>query len=208
MSLCQACVEGLSDEELATMLLDGREDLLHAKYFRDAKVKASGIVHDDALAEDIVVEVFHQAISRISQLRNRKSLRSWLFVSVVREALHRGKRRARMVPIDPIDLDGNKGTEISHPVGQLQVTRPDGPDVLLDAKGRRLALTEALAELPEIQRVIAYREMVRWSVGEQYVPTQQELAEILGVSRDAYQRLRIKAMNDLQEALSKWRIGR
>jgi len=195
-------MEELSDEELVMMLLEGKEDslgLLYAKHSRWATTVAQGVVKDGALAEDIVAKVFYRACEKISSLKNRRGLKSWLFRSVFREALLQGKRRARMVLIEPEQLGRGKGAEVSALVAPPRVTRRDRPDRLLDRKELRLGLMDGLAALPDLQRPVAYRELVRWALGEQYVPTQQELADLMGVSRDAYQRLRMKAKNDLRE---------
>jgi RNA polymerase sigma factor (sigma-70 family) len=201
-------VEELSDEELATMLLEGKEDalaLLYAKHSGRATAVAQGIVKDGSLAEDIVAKVFYRACEKVGSLKNRGNLKSWLFRSVVREAVLQGKRRARMLPIEPDEPDHDKRVEISTPVAPPLVDRRDLADRLYDKKLLRFALMEGLAVLGDFEKLVAYRELVRWGLGEQYVPTQQKLAELMGMSRDAYQRLRSKAMNDLKKALSERR---
>jgi RNA polymerase sigma-70 factor, ECF subfamily len=140
------------------------------------------LLGDRGEAEDVAQEVMLRAWRGIGQFRGRSSYFTWLYRIAMNEANRALDKRARRPPGVPLGPD------------ELQLPAPatDEPSRRAEANELRMALSQALAELPPpLRAAIVLRDVEGLST--------QEAAEIAGVSQAAFKsrvhqaRLRVRA---------------
>jgi RNA polymerase sigma-70 factor (ECF subfamily) len=140
------------------------------------------LLGDAGEAEDVAQEVMLRAWQGITRFQGRSSYFTWLYRIAVNEANRALDRRARRPPGGPIGA-----SELDLPTSSA-----DDPSHRAESSELRLALREALAQLPPAQRTaIVLRDVEGLST--------QEAAEIAGVGQAAFKsrlhqaRLRVRA---------------
>jgi RNA polymerase sigma-70 factor (ECF subfamily) len=170
-------------------------------------------VRSHASAEEVVQETWLAALRGVDRFEGRASLKTWLFRILVNIARTRGVRDARTVTfsdvarseasgdevaVDPSRFQGTEGAQPGHWGANAPEPWRLSPDrgVLRDELLSHLQ--EALAKLPESQRVvITLRDVEGW--------TSREVCNALEISktnqRVLLHRARIKARRALNEYL-------
>jgi RNA polymerase sigma-70 factor (ECF subfamily) len=124
--------------------------------FRTLWLLAISIVHDAALAEDVVQEAATIAYQKLDQFRAETSFVAWMGAIVRNVAMNRARkqRRDRSVPMDPVSLErfGHEaGANCARRAGTCteEVGTPDYPAEATEVD-RRVA--EALGDVAETAR--------------------------------------------------------
>ena len=184
-------MDGPARDELARRIAEGALDAVAEAYeLHHAAVRgfARRLVGDEAVAEDLVHEVFVTLPSAIKSFRHDSSLRTFLISIAVNHARHHiraaGRRRAAMTRLS------------EHPAP------PSPPTPEEDTIRRRLALSlsRALDGLPDDQRVA----FVLCEVEER---SSSEVAEIVGAPEATVRTRLFHARRKLRESLSKEALG-
>ena len=171
-------VKQLQNEKTATKAF---ETLLHT--FTEPvywQIRKMVLNHDDA--NDIVQNVFLKAWSNLHNFRGEAKLSTWLYKIAVNESinfLNKEKHRAQTV------VDGE---EESSPLRNLEA------DEYFDGDALQLELQEAIASLPEKQRLVfnmRYYDEMKY----------EEMSEILGTSVGALKASYHHAVKKLTERL-------
>ncbi len=137
--------EGKAIARLKRGDVGGLETLVR-RYQVQAVRAAYLIIHDRALAEDIVQAAFLRAYERIGQFDARRPFGPWFLRSVVNDAIKASTRRERQVSLQ----DGARGEGTS--LADLLPDPNPGPVHLAEAAETRQAVWDALGELPPAQR--------------------------------------------------------
>ena len=170
-----------SDDVLAKAVAAGDDHAFGALYARHAGTLerlASGMVHDRHRAQDLVQEVFLQALERMRSPQGPPvALRPWL-LRVARNRCIDELRRIRPLPVAEPSLSADPGTQ------------PDAMEQL-HARARLDAVTNAVAELPQQQR-----EALIWR--EFGGDTADEIGERIGVSRLAVESTLFRARTSVR----------
>jgi len=96
----------MEDSELVQRLQEGDRrsfDLIYEKYHLQLYKNAWLISGNRMDAEDILQETFVTAWKHIRELKNRESLKAWLFRIMTREAFRAGKRGSKEIPDEFIE---------------------------------------------------------------------------------------------------------
>jgi RNA polymerase sigma-70 factor (ECF subfamily) len=127
-------------------------------------------VHDIAMAEDIVQDVFQSYwVARTE--REVHGLRIYLYSAVKKRVLNQ-RRHARVVQLAVVRSD------IEEPLGHSEAARD--PNETVDSNDLRKVLNRVLAELPEARRRVV---LLRWKHQMSY----PEIAQLLHISVSAAQ---------------------
>ena len=140
------------------------------------------LLGDRGEAEDVAQEVMLRAWRGIGHFRGRSSYFTWLYRIAMNEANRALEKRARRPP----------GVSLGPDELQLSAPAADEPSRRAEANELRMALSQALAELPPpLRAAIVLRDVEGLST--------QEAAHIAGVSQAAFKsrlhqaRLRVRA---------------
>ena len=140
------------------------------------------LLGDRGEAEDVAQEVMLRAWRGIGQFRGRSSYFTWLYRIAMNEANRALEKRARRAP----------GVSLGPDELQLPAPAADEPSRQAEANELRMALSQALAELPPpLRAAIVLRDVEGLST--------QEAAEIAGVGQAAFKsrlhqaRLRVRS---------------
>jgi len=116
------------------------------------------IVHDRALAEDLVQTAFLRAYDRIGQFDEARPFAPWFLRSVVNDAVKAATRRGRQVSLDA-PLAGANGVSDEGAAALAELLADPGPDpeTLAEAAERREAVWRALEQLPPAERAAVVR---------------------------------------------------
>lgn len=150
---------------------------------------ALGIVQNAEDAEDIAQEVFVQVYQSISSFKGESKFSTWLYRITVTKSLdhvRKKKRKKRFAFVRSIFGEQN----------EVLVNPPDfyHPGVVLDNKEDAAVLFNAIAELPENQRVAFTLNKVE---GLSY----QEVSEIMKSTVSSVESLMHRAKNNLKKKL-------
>jgi RNA polymerase sigma-70 factor (ECF subfamily) len=139
------------------------------------------LVSDDALAEDLVSEVFLDVWRKAASFEARSSVSTWLLAIARYKALSARRRRT------DAELDEKTASTVADPA--------DDPEVLLQQKNRVEALRHALARLsPEHGEVI---DLVYY-----HGKTIKEVAEIVGINEATVKTRMFYARSKLAELVA------
>ena len=167
-----------SDQVLIERILERESDsfevLVH-RYGQDIRRQVSSIVRDDAVAEDLIQEVFLRVWTRAAQWNGKGPFRAWLFRIATNLALNHlrtvRRRRERPLEIKPTALDEDGEDRVP---GWMIDTSTLGPQAVLEQSEQRTTLRRFIDELPEEKREVL--RMVYDAEAEI-----REVAESLGV---------------------------
>jgi RNA polymerase sigma-70 factor (ECF subfamily) len=125
------------------------EVLLHRDYLvRFARRK----LHDPALAEDVVHDVFEAVLGARASFGGRSALRSWLVGILKNKLVDLIRERVRFSPLDgEEDEDGGAGS--------LRASEGPGPDDVAEQREQLDLVMARIAQLPE-----GLREVMEWRV--------------------------------------------
>jgi RNA polymerase sigma-70 factor (ECF subfamily) len=153
-----------SDERLVEALRAGDEGAfqqLVATYHGPLMRLARNYVASAAVAEEVVQDTWVAVLEGIARFRGASSLKTWIFRILVNRATTRGVREHRSVPFSAlVATDEDEGPTVSADrftadgswaVAPRPFDLPEDRTALLEL---RLQLRQALAELPERQRII------------------------------------------------------
>lgn len=176
----------MTDAELAALAMAGDREAfgeLVLRFAGQARRVAQAILRDPDDADDAAQDGFLSALKHLGRYDPARPFGPWLMRIVANAAADR-RRRRKVRRTDPIPLTA--------------ASRRAGPDVEADRTGFRDALKDALAELPERQRIA----VVLFDV-EGY--SHREIAETLGVPEGTVRSDVFHARRTLRAALAPWR---
>jgi len=130
-------------------------------YDRSLRRFARMFVSTDALADDVVSEVWLAVLTGLDRFEGRSSLRTWIFRIASNIAKTRGVRESRSVPLSSLGGRDEDGPTVD-PSRFVQEGWWSGPPRPWDADAARIALDdEAMARiqaeidrLPDVQRMV------------------------------------------------------
>lgn len=168
--------EGLSDESLMRRYLEGDTSAFQTLLHRHGQKIYNFILRtmgDRQVAEDLLQEVMLRVVRSAASFQGQSKFTTWLYTiarNMCIDARRRGKFR-KTVPLDaPLSRDDDGGATL---LDRVADQRP-GQDSLARDHRFRVALEQALAQLPEEQReVFVMRELE----GLKF----REIAEIVGI---------------------------
>ncbi len=139
---------------------------------------AQDFVRTRSVAEEVVQETWLAVLNGIDRFERRSSLKTWVFRILVNTAKTRGVREARTVPFSALVDEGNeravpeerfRGADDEWPGHWASPPRSldTVPEERLLARETRGRIAEALATLPESQRVVVtLRDVAGWDADE------------------------------------------
>jgi RNA polymerase sigma-70 factor, ECF subfamily len=159
-----SAVDFSTDDRLVEALRAGDEDAfqqLLAMYHGPLMRLARNYVSSAAVAEEVVQDTWVAVLDGIDRFRGASSLKTWIFRILVNRAMTRGVREHRSVPFSSLTpgeedegptVSADRFTaEGSWAVAPRPFELPEDRAALLELREQ---LREALAELPERQRLV------------------------------------------------------
>jgi RNA polymerase sigma-70 factor, ECF subfamily len=202
------------DQSLVERAREGDEDAFAAlvrRYTPMLMRLARMYVPTDALAEDVVQETWIAVLRGLDRFEGRSAFKTWLFRILVNRAKTRGVREHRSIPF--ASVGGGEGVE-----GEFEGEGPtvdpsrftsqgawtsapadwhDDPEASLESEEALRIVREAIAELPERQRiVITLRDLEGLS--------SDEVRNVLDVSETNQRVLLHRARTRVRKALEDW----
>lgn len=173
-----------SDGELVQQVLSGKRpafDQLIGRYQRQAVAVSYRLLGNSQDALEVTQDAFLKAFTSLGTLQKPEAFGGWLMRIVSNLSLNyrRSRKTRSQLPLD--DLLGQSGSEQSETStagGSEWMARNDDPLHALSSKEMGKRLQDALAELPEKQRMA----IVLFAIQEM---PQKEVAEALGCSVEA-----------------------
>jgi RNA polymerase sigma-70 factor, ECF subfamily len=168
-------------------------------------------VPTDALAEDVVQETWVAVLRGLDRFEGRSSFKTWLFRILVNRAKTRGVREHRSIPFASVgsgeggegyeDGDGPTVDPSRFTSEGAWTTAPrdwhDDPELSLESEEALRIAREAIAELPERQRiVITLRDLEGLS--------SDEVRNVLDVTETNQRVLLHRARAKVRKALEDW----
>jgi RNA polymerase sigma-70 factor (ECF subfamily) len=203
------------DQSLVERARDGDEDafaVLVRRYSPMLMRLARMYVPTDALAEDVVQETWVAVLRGLDRFEGRSSFKTWLFRILVNRAKTRGVREHRSIPFasvgggsgagdDDGDGDGPAVDPSRFTSAGAWTSAPadwhDDPEASLESEEALRIAREAIAELPERQRiVITLRDLEGLS--------SDEVRNVLDVSETNQRVLLHRARTKVRKALEDW----
>ena len=151
---------------------------------------ALGIVQNEADAEDITQEVFVKVYEGLKDFRREASISTWIYRITISTALDFEKQKKRQ----------KRGGLLRRVFGNNEAEEsPDfnHPGVTLDKKEDASVLFFAIKKLPEKQKTAFLLHKIEGL-------TNNEIAEILGISLQAAESLQVRAKNNLRNYLKEY----
>jgi RNA polymerase sigma-70 factor (ECF subfamily) len=201
----------VSDDRTVAGLRAGDERAfreLFARTYSMMKRVARGYVASDAVAEEIVQETWMAVVTGIDRFESRSTLGTWIFSILTNQAKTHCARERRALPFSSIapvgaqetavDPDRFQSDDETWPGHWATPPRPwEKPDRRLLALEAREHLKEALAQLPERQRVIVGLRDVDGHSAE-------EVCELLDLSHENQRVLLHRGRSRLRAELDKY----
>lgn len=198
------------DQSLVERARDGDEDAFAALVRRYSPMLmrlARMYVPTDALAEDVVQETWVAVLRGLDRFEGRSSFKTWLFRILVNRAKTRGVREHRSIPFASVGVDGDEDGE-GPTIDPSRFTSEgawtsapadwhDDPEASLESEEALRIAREAIAELPERQRiVITLRDLEGLS--------SDEVRNVLDVTETNQRVLLHRARTKVRKALEDW----
>jgi RNA polymerase sigma-70 factor, ECF subfamily len=183
------------EEELIRQICAGQTELfctLIAPYQRTVYSVAYSVLNNAADAEEVVQEVFLNALKSLSNFRAESKFSTWLIQITINEARWRVRRnRAHLYH----SLNDSSKSEDSDCVPRDLADWREIPSEALARKELRENIEQALRTLRPIYReVLVLRDVEHFSV--------TETAEALGISKDLVKTRLLRARLKMREALA------
>ncbi|CAG0981215.1 ECF RNA polymerase sigma factor SigW [Planctomycetaceae bacterium] len=183
------------DNELMKRVARGDDEAFKLLFERHNRLAWSVIYRqlgNVAASEDLVQEAFLRVYRAAPKYEPSAKFSTWLYTVVTNLCLNYKRDRAR----DRLRLVGSDEDEQGNTLEQLAAIEPDehADD---DAAKRTQAVKEAIAELPENQRMALI-------LSRYEEKSYEEVAEILGVTVAAVKSLTSRARTTLKEKLQRW----
>ena len=140
-------------------------------------------VHQKEVAEDIVSDVFAQCWVRRRELRDVRSINTYLFVAVKNHSLNHLKKYSTLHLVQMEETE------------EVRLVKPPTPDELLEKKELFFKMERAIEELPQQCRII-FRLVKEEGIKH------KEVAEILDISPRTVQTQIFRAMKKLSVVLA------
>jgi RNA polymerase sigma-70 factor (ECF subfamily) len=175
------------DRTLAVRAADGDVRAFEAivrRYGRLMRVYARRILNSNADVDDVVQEAFVQAWSKLPELIEPASIKTWLMRIVANRSIDRIRRRREHADIDVV-------AEYAAPESQ-------SPHARAQAASLGEALSAALSELPEEQRRC-------WVLREIAGLSYSDIGEELGLPASTVRGLIARARRNLIREMEGWR---
>lgn len=201
----------VDDQELVERARSGDEEafaLLVRHYSPMLLRLARMYVPTDALAEDVVQETWVAVVRGLERFEGRSSFKTWLFRILVNRAKTRGVREHRSIPFASVgganDEDGDEGPTVDPSRFTSEgawTSAPadwrDDPETALDSAEALRVAREAIAELPERQKiVITLRDLEGLS--------SDEVRNVLDLTETNQRVLLHRARAKVRKALEDW----
>src|SRR5688572_16441335 len=103
IQLLSSQLGALTDEEIATKVLDGETELfeiLMRRHNRRLFRVTRSILRNDAESEDVVQDAYVRAYAHLGRFEGRSKFATWLTSIAVHEALSRKRRNCRIDPTE------------------------------------------------------------------------------------------------------------
>ena len=178
----------------------GREEAFRTLVQRNqAKVYAMifRVIGNHAQVEDLTQEVFLRVFRTAGRYRPLAKFSTWLYRIAANVALNaiRARRKIKLAPLElPDEEDGSSWHR------DVPDTRVAPPQAGMDAAELRVKLAEAIAALPENQRIA-------FTLNQYEHMSYQEIADILSCSTMAIKSLLSRARSNLRDTLVRY-LGR
>jgi RNA polymerase sigma-70 factor (ECF subfamily) len=200
-----------ADQELVERARGGDDEafaVLVRRYSPMLMRLARMYVPTDALAEDVVQETWVAVVRGLERFEGRSSFKTWLFRILVNRAKTRGVREHRSIPFASVgpgaDDNGDEGPTVdpSRFTSEGSWTSApadwrDDPEVALDSAEALRVAREAIAELPERQKiVITLRDLEGLS--------SDEVRNVLDLTETNQRVLLHRARTKVRKALEDW----
>lgn len=144
-------LDDISDGDLVRRARQGEDRAYGAlveRYMRSAYAVAFSVIRRHEDAEDAVQESLVVALERLEECRNPEKFAGWL-MTIVRNRSRNLIRREALRETDEVPESAS--------------TRRPGPDRVTEHRELRELLTEAMAELPEVQReIVLLHDLEGW----------------------------------------------
>jgi RNA polymerase sigma-70 factor (ECF subfamily) len=173
-----------SDGELVGQVLTGKResfDVLIARYQRQAVAVSYRLLGNTQDALEVTQDAFLKAFTSLASLQKPEAFGGWLMRIVSNLSLNyrRGRKTRSQLPLgDLLGASNAEQSETSTAGGSEWMARDDDPVHALESREMGQRLQQALAELPEKQRLA----IVMFTIEEM---PQKEVAEALGCSVEA-----------------------
>jgi RNA polymerase sigma-70 factor (ECF subfamily) len=189
--------EGSSESVLIQRILAGEKDLFHdliRPYERGAFLLAYSILRNQDDAEETVQQAMVKIFSHLAQLTESGKFKQWAMRVIENEAkMYRRKRRQHLY--ESIDQSSTKGSEDKPFYPKQFADWRDLPSDAVEQKEVREAVDKALADLPDIYRLVfILRDMQHLDVAE--------TAEALGLGESAVKTRLHRARLMMRESLT------
>lgn len=168
-------------------------EVLVQKYSRRLYAVSFRIVGNRQDAEDAVQETFLKVLKAIDSFQENSSLYTWMYRIVCNQSLMKMRKKGRreIVPIDPFMPRFEEGQHVEHIVDWS-----DSPELKLQSKELTEFFEQCVAELPDDYRVAYILKDIE-KVSE------EEVSEILGITKSAMKNRVHRARLAIRERISK-----
>jgi RNA polymerase sigma-70 factor (ECF subfamily) len=183
------------DNELMKRVAKGDDDAFRTLFERHYRLAYSVIYRQlgvQSIAEDLVQEAFLRVYRAAPKYEPTAKFSTWLYTVVTNLCLNYKRDRAR----DKLRLVSAGPEDEGNPLEQLAASEEPDHDALDQAERTRV-VREAIAELPENQRMALI-------LSRYEDKSYEEVAEILGTTVAAVKSLTSRARETLRERLAKF----
>lgn len=150
-----------------------------------------GLVQNEEDAEECAQDVFIEIYRSVDKFRGDSKLSTWIYRIATTKSLELIRKRKRQKRFAFLkSISGDQGEEV-------QLAGFNHPGVILEQKEHAQALFQAIAQLPENQRVAFTLHKVE---GLPY----QEICEVLDLSLSSVESLMFRARKNLQKLLKNY----
>lgn len=199
------------EAQILAALRDGHENTfrdLFAQSYPMMKRVAQAYVGSEAIAEEVVQDTWLAVVTGIGRFQGRSALATWMFSILTNQAKSHSVRERRALPFSAVvssaedqpavDPDRFQGVDGDWPGHWATPPRPwQKPERRLLSLESRQRLREALAQLPERQRVIvALRDVEGLSA--------DEVCDLMGLSPENQRVLLHRGRSRLRTALEEY----
>jgi RNA polymerase sigma-70 factor (ECF subfamily) len=186
----------MSDLEIIEQLKQGSEPAFQQLVETHQKMVVNtcfGMVHNTEDAEDIAQEVFIEVFRSIHKFRADSKLSTWLYRIAINRSLNhiRDNKKNKWFRSFEDEVEA-KNLQLQ----QLKSSKTDQPEYELENKQRAIILHEAIASLPQNQKIA-------FTLSKYEELSYQEISEVMELSISSVESLLFRAKKNLQKKLYK-----